>query len=207
MNRPAARAILLALPFLALNFYVLTRVMPPLTGYAAGLAIYWVIVLVPLIYRHRLHLPPLRINWPGLWIGGAGLVMVAGVAGGAALAMAEVGPALPLILWLLIPLAALANGTLEELFWRASLLQDDASRQSQFVALGLFTGWHFALLFAQGISLTGGALALLAGAAAVGGIATLARMRTRSLGYAITFHVGLNVFAFTELTLRNVDKL
>ena len=95
------------------------------------------------------------------------------------------------------------NGTLEEVFWRGVVLKDNATQKEQIGQIALFTSWHIALLFASGIVVTGGALALLAGAAFAGTRWTFGRMQTGSLGFGILCLVGLNIFAFTELATKN----
>ncbi|MEJ8561489.1 CPBP family glutamic-type intramembrane protease [Yoonia sp. GPGPB17] len=112
----------------------------------------------------------------------------------------------PIPLWVggVIALGALMNGTLEEVFWRGTVLLDDATPAQQIGQLGLFTGWHVALLFATGVVVTGGAAGVLGGAAIGGALWTLARVQTGSIGFGAICHVALNLVAFTELATHNL---
>ncbi|WP_108813800.1 CPBP family glutamic-type intramembrane protease [Loktanella sp. Alg231-35] len=203
MDRPAAVAILAAVPILALVFYAFTRLLPPFWGYGAALAFYWICVLLPLI----------------LWRGGFARARFAVTRPSTVLTLLNIGPIivvacvaayalsqniLPAYVLIAVALAALTNGTLEEVFWRGTLLLDDATANEQIGQIVLFSGWHIALLFAGGVVVTGGGLALLAGAAFFGILWTLARMQTGAIGFGILCHVALNVFAFTELATQNV---
>ena len=202
MDRNAARAILIAIPVLALAFYVFTRVLPPFWGYGAALAFYWFGVLLPLIvWRNGFQKTRFALTTPGKWLTALNLFPILVIAGVAISALSQT----PLAVHVLaaVGVAAILNGTLEEVFWRGTLLQDDAGSTEQIGQIVLFTGWHIALLFAAGIVLTGGPLALFGGAALGGALWTLARMQTGAIGFCILCHIGLNLFAFTELATKN----
>ena len=203
MDRAAAIALALAIPFLALAFYVGTRALPPFWGFGAALAFYWTFVLIPLIiWRRGFHKARFDVTMPAKWLTIASIVPIVAVAGVATIAVLQ--DPLPLYILATVALAAVLNGTLEEVFWRGTLLQDNASRNEQIGQIMLFTGWHVALLFAAGVVVTGGPAGLLGGAAMAGVLWTLARMQTGSIGFGILCHIGLNLFAFTELASKNL---
>lgn len=200
-------AMLGAIPVLAVLFRTLTTVLPPLAGYAAGLGLYWLLLAV-LILRTLDRAEILRLVQPRS--PGAALIALAAlpvivVAGSVILGLGSVG--LPVYVLPLIALAALLNGTLEELFWRGAILArpdgQPPDREGIGAAWFLFTIWHLALVFARGVVLPGGPLALLGGAAVLGAIWMAMRLRSRTAGAGIAAHVGLNLFAFTELGLAN----
>lgn len=202
MNRAAALGLIFALPFLAGSAHFLTIIWPPLYGYAATLALYWLAVLAPLIWWQRgQQVIRLAIIWPGILPGVAMITMILGVAIAAGLAMI----ATPAPIWILLAVtsAAILNGALEEVFWRGTVQLDGANWPALAAVAILFAGWHIALLFANGITLTGGPLALLGGAFFAGALWTVARARTGSIGFCIVTHVALNLFAFTELAVQN----
>lgn len=57
MDRALVRMALCAAPVLALIFYGLTRMMPPLWGYVIGLCVYWLGLAIVLLWRHSLGTP------------------------------------------------------------------------------------------------------------------------------------------------------
>jgi membrane protease YdiL (CAAX protease family) len=205
MDRLAAKGIIAAFPLLALAFYVGTRKLSPFWGYGMAMAFYWFAVLVPLIiWRGGFRKARCGVVLPSLPLMILNLLPIAVVAAVAILAFAQ-NP-LPVGIIGAVLTAALINGTLEELFWRGTLLHNDATPGAQAGQLVLFTGWHVALLTASGIVLTGGPLALLGGAAAAGLLWTWARMQTGAIGFGILCHISLNIFAFTELAVKNYPK-
>lgn len=203
MDRPAACAMLAAIPLLCAVFFVTTRIMPPLLGYLIGLAFYWFLVLMPLlIWRGGLRADRLEVIWPAPWVIAINVALIFGVAIAAVFELRT--NMLPL--WILgtVALAALLNGTMEELFWRGTLLRDGATVKTQALQLALFASWHIALLFSDGIVVTGGAFGLLGGAAIGGALWTYTRMQTGSAGFGALSHVGLNLFAFAGLAAQNL---
>ncbi|MEM9786734.1 MAG: CPBP family glutamic-type intramembrane protease [Pseudomonadota bacterium] len=202
MDRHAALAVLAAIPVLAAVFYYATRLMPPLQGYLFGLGIYWFCVLTPLIiWRGGFGNVRYRLILPQPWLLALNAALILGVCIAAVVGL-QTTP-LPLFILTAVACAAVINGSLEEIFWRGKLLSDDADRTALSLQLILFVGWHVALLFAGGVVVTGGALGLLGGAAIGGLLWTWARVQTGSVGFNILCHVGLNLFAFTELATNN----
>ena len=206
MNSQAAKAIMLLMPLLAAAFYLFTRIMPPLLGYAAALAFYWCVALVPLIIwqRHKADYAR-RLIWPDLWVTLLMTVMLISVSVTAYIAFGA--SVLPLWALPIIAIIALLNGTLEEVFWRGTMLTEDAKDRDFAIVLGLFVVWHLALLFQSGVAVTGGALGLLGGAFFGGLLWTLARKQTNAIGFCIASHIALNLFAFTELASQNATQL
>lgn len=201
MDRAAALAIALALPPLWLVFDGLTRMMHPLAGYASGLAAYWLVLVAILIWRGgflaarlRVIVPPPLWAWPnylmiaGVWVAAIGALMTHTV---------------PFWVPGLVALVALCNGTLEELFWRGAVQRTDRLH-AYLGTTTLFTLWHLALLGANDIALTGGPLAMLAGAAFGGALWGMARRLTGTAGFGAVCHIALNAGAFTELAARNL---
>lgn len=195
-----------AIPVMCLLFWSLTRVLPPLLGYGAAFAVYWLAIgaailrLLPADDRARLT----TYQSPGRLLGALGLLPVVVVAW-VALDTLETS-AMPAMMLFVIAIFALVNGTLEELFWRGALLPHP-DREGAAVALGLFTLWHVAPALAIGVTLTGGPVTLVAGALVLGAIWTAMRRRTGTLGAAISSHVGVNIFAFSDLVARNWPHL
>jgi membrane protease YdiL (CAAX protease family) len=98
-----------------------------------------------------------------------------------------------------VALAALVNGTAEEVFWRGALPGPDNRRAV--AALALFVLFHFAPLAAAGVVLSGGWIALVGGALGLGTILALLRGRTGTAGAGALAHVAFNLVAFTDLAL------
>ena len=66
-----------------------------------------------------------------------------------------------------------------------------------------FTCWHFALLFAKGVSYHGGALALVGGAGMMGAIWGYVMFKTKNIKVTICAHIITNFFAFSQLIYVN----
>lgn len=201
MNRRLALAALAAIPVLAVVFYVLTRALTPLWGYALGLCIYWVFLATALFVstsasdRARL----LTAQPAGRLIT---LLCILPVVGLGLFAMDALG-ALPPIMLVAIAVCAIVNGFLEELFWRGALVPDPTPGIAA-LAVGLFTAWHVALLTSEGITLTGGAFGLLMGSALLGTIWMAARLYSGTVGLSALSHAGVNLFAFIQLAADNL---
>ncbi|MDX8347040.1 CPBP family intramembrane glutamic endopeptidase [Cognatiyoonia sp. IB215446] len=202
MDRAAAGAVAAAIPFLAIVFYVATRAMPPLAGYLFGLAVYWFMVLTPLIlWRCGFRAVRHELAWPHFVLIMLNVIPIGGVAVAAFIGWHN-HPLNAAVLGAVVA-AALINGTLEEVFWRGTLLRNAQHLASYLSQIALFVSWHIALLFAGGVVVTGGALGLFGGALIGGILWTWARVQTGSIGFGILCHIGLNLFAFTELATNN----
>ena len=179
--------------------WLLTGWLGSMPGYFGAILCYNLLILLPLcLWRlgPRGIASLLSPKWPGAWIGGLLLLIPVGLFG---MLMFNGGVgALPAGALTLIVLVSLTNGTLEEVFWRGALLRSTAW-PALIVALVAFTAWHRALIPAQGVTLTGGTPALLAGAFGLGLIWSLARVRSGTVGAAAISHVGVNLFAFADL--------
>jgi len=202
MNWTLGLVMLGAIPLLATAFWALTQVLPPLAGYGLGLCLYWLLIgLLTLRSTTREERATLsRFVRPGRLLSLLSFLPVVALAGVALGTLQTV--TLPAIMFLVIALAALTNGTLEEMFWRVAILPRP-DREGIVTAWALFVGWHVALIFAQGVHVTGGPLALLAGAGLLGILFMALRLRTGTAGAGIACHVGINLFAFTDLVGRN----
>lgn len=100
---------------------------------------------------------------------------------------------------------AIANGTIEELFWRYTYFNvfNEKWLLSCIIPTINFTCWHVALLFAKGMSYHGGAPALVGGAGMMGCFWTLMMYKTRNIKVAILAHIGANFCAFSMLIYQN----
>jgi membrane protease YdiL (CAAX protease family) len=106
---------------------------------------------------------------------------------------------------LLVVGVALINGSTEEMFWRGAFVAAfPRSLQLAYVYPAvLFTVLHFAFLFVPGIDYTGGPLALIGGAAAMGLGWGWVVWRTGDLRSVMAAHVLTNAFAFQVLSFNN----
>ncbi|MDX8351734.1 type II CAAX prenyl endopeptidase Rce1 family protein [Cognatiyoonia sp. IB215182] len=202
MDRAAAGAVAAAIPVLAIVFYLATRAMPPLAGYLFGLTVYWFVVLTPLIlWRGGFSAVRYDLVWPHPGLVMLNVLPICGVAVAAFIGWHN-HPLNAAVLGAVVA-SALINGTLEEVFWRGTLLRNAQQLGSYLLQIALFVSWHTALLFAGGVVVTGGALGLLGGALIGGILWTWARVQIGSIGFGILCHIGLNLFAFTELATNN----
>lgn len=109
-------------------------------------------------------------------------------------------------LFLTVLIYAILNGSIEELFWRGTFhnIYGSDRVRSYLLPTILFTCWHFSLLFANGMSYHGGALALVGGAGVMGLIWGLTMYKTRNIKLVIVAHVMSNFFAFSQLLYENL---
>lgn len=202
MDRKAALGAVLAIPFLAVVCWYLTRTMTPIWGYFATLAVYWSTVLIPLMIWRGTSLRQWRLGRtrPSLIAIAALPVLIIGCVAAIALSLNPV----PFGIAAAVVAVAIFNGSLEELFWRGTVQQDGATFTQMGLGVAAFTCWHFALLAAQGVTVTGGALALLGGAFGLGLIWAYLRDKTGTAGLGALSHIGINSAAFLELTSHNL---
>ncbi len=202
MDRRLSLLALVTIPLLAGVFHTLTRALPPMTGYALGLCLYWALLAAALAWRcdGATLRGWLVVRWPGSWVGALCVLAPTALLVVGALALREVPLAAGVLA--LVVLGAVLNGTLEELFWRGAILPRPTVRAAV-AAVVLFTGWHLALVAAQGVTITGGKVVLLAGAAALGALWMAARLNSGTPGIGILSHVALNLGALAELAARN----
>lgn len=100
---------------------------------------------------------------------------------------------------------AILNGTLEELFWRytyQTVFKNQVGLSYIWPTLN-FTCWHFALLFAAGMTYHGGGVALVGGAGVMGMLWGLMMYKAHNIKIAIVAHIGANFFAFSQLIYEN----
>ncbi len=204
IRRKAMLAALAMIPVMAVVFRYMTTHFSPLNGYFAAFSIYWLGFLLPaslMILGPAQALKMLRPRWPG-W---PGFLMTAGppLAVGAMIATHPVP--LPLAILAITLLAALVNGTLEELFWRGALFDTNKTPDWPVLlaALLVFALWHVAILASRGIAYTGGPVALVGGAFALGAIWSLTRRTSGTAGFGAVGHVLTNAVAFTQLVQQN----
>lgn len=104
---------------------------------------------------------------------------------------------------------AIINGTLEELFWRYTFNKvfDGKLVFSYVIPTIIFTCWHFALVFANGITYHGGMVALVGGAGFMGALWGFVMYKTRNIKVLVLAHVCTNFFAFSQLIVQNFGVL
>ncbi|NCA80961.1 MAG: CPBP family intramembrane metalloprotease [Sphingobacteriia bacterium] len=108
-------------------------------------------------------------------------------------------------LLLVLLIYSLLNGCMEELFWRLTFnrIFGNSILQAYIIPTVIFSCWHIALLFANGVCYHGGAFALIGGAAMMGAIGGLVMFKTKSIRIVIVAHVLANFFAFSQLLYQN----
>lgn len=106
---------------------------------------------------------------------------------------------------LLLLVYSIVNGLLEEMFWRFSFneLFGENILRAYIVPTILFSCWHVALLFAKGVTYSGGAPALVGGAAFMGVLWGFVMFKTKNIKIVIIAHVLTNFFAFSQLLYDN----
>jgi membrane protease YdiL (CAAX protease family) len=178
-------------------------------GYLAGLAVYWLYTL--------------SITWI---VAGKEKRYLVGILGGEAasrqrlpigLAALLPVPAVFLISFLphigrlspatgaVVLLAAVLNGSIEEIYWRGLYLKEYG--HSLPVGLGLstllFTTWHFSLWNAEGIVYQGGLPALMGGAFVMGLLWSFVSRSVKNIKMCLLAHIIVNICAFTGLFVEN----
>lgn len=184
-------ALALILPMAGL-FHLLSRTPRPVTGYFLGMLVYWLLLVGALAWRGRW---PLRIRRPAGWtiLGFAALLGLALWMGRDCLA-----PLSPLVM-AAVAASALANGFLEEAFWRGALVPDlgpgDWGRA--LAPLGLFVLWHLAPMAGHArIAHACNDVNMLLAAAVLGIPAMGARLSSGSAGAGALGHAAVNLAAF-----------
>ncbi|MEM6909671.1 MAG: CPBP family glutamic-type intramembrane protease [Pseudomonadota bacterium] len=182
-----------------------TSAFGPALGLAMTFGVYWFGFCLPLGFafqgldaaRRNLRLTRQDRGWP-LWLLGGQFVLIAGVA----LALME-HPA---------PLAAVAlafafgafNGFCEEFYWRGAFLEQGRDAPwFQALGLALFTGWHWPLYLAHGVTFEGGALGLIGGSAFLGAAWTFVAWRTGRIGLCVIAHCATNAITFIGFFTMN----
>lgn len=105
----------------------------------------------------------------------------------------------------IVALYAITNATIEELFWRYTYNKTFGNNLAFAFLIPsiIFSCWHFALLFAQGMSYHGGALALVGGASFMGFLWGFVMYKTHNIKIVILAHMVTNFFAFSQLIHQN----
>lgn len=200
MDWRLALTVLAALPVFAALFHWLSLWLGPLAGQLAGMALYWAglaaLSLLALAPGDRTVL--LAQARAPRWLAVTAFVPVVVMAWVALGALGE--STMPAVLLLVVGVAALLNGTLEELFWRGALIPAP-DREAVLVGWALFVAWHVTYGFVQGAEPWASA-GLVLGAALMGAVWMALRLRTGSLTAGIAAHVAFNLFAFADLAAR-----
>lgn len=82
-------------------------------------------------------------------------------------------------------------------------IPEDNLLLSYIIPTVIFTSWHIALTFANGISYHGGVMALVGGAGFMGAIWGLVLYKTRNIKIVIIAHICANLCAFSQLICHN----
>lgn len=206
MDRRLALGALAGMPVLFAVLLGLTAVLPPLLGWGLGLLCYWAGLGVALWrFADRDILAELSVARPPGRLITLFLALPVIVLGFTTLRLLGQAPLPPHIL-LAAALGAIANGTLEELFWRGAMLPRPTPGAAA-AALGLFTLFHLAWLGAQGLDTGVGPVVPLLAAFALGGVWTAARLASGTVGAAVLSHAAFNLFAFATVAARNWHSL
>ncbi len=182
---------------------LVTGALPPMAGYVAVLAIYWVGFCIPAALSfgggpRRAAIgagsPCPRLPWIA-----RGPPLVVLVAAGPERWLGSD----PRLLGIAVLCAAI-NGPLEELAWRRTFRANSDGRWwFELAGLGLFTGWHIPLFFARGVTFDHGAVGLVGGAFVLGAIWMAMTRANDSVGWPMISHALVNVAAFLPFFAMN----
>ncbi|MBP3887419.1 MAG: CPBP family intramembrane metalloprotease [Cellulosilyticum sp.] len=190
-------------PIMLVVMYTLTRVLGKTEGYIIGYGIYLILLLMGIIKFNGGERHISKSKKKGNWI----YYSLSFVPVGATFVVAflpQIQSYTSKMLWIVIVYAIL-NGTLEELFWRYTynnIFGQEMSLSYIWPTIN-FTCWHFALLLADGMTYTGGAIALVGGAGVMGIIWGWMMYKTHNIKIAILAHICVNLFAFSQLVYEN----
>lgn len=191
MERALAARALALIPVMALVFWGLTRLMPPVTGYALGLVLYWGLLIAALCRHGGWSLAP---RWPGI---PAVLMFLAVLGLAACMGLAALPRLSPHVLALVL-LFSVINGPLEEAFWRGALIPDPRGWRAALLPGLIFIVWHLApLAGAVALMPPGKAVQQLIGGAALLVVpAMVARLYSGTAGAGGIGHALINVPTF-----------
>lgn len=201
MDRRLGLAALIATPALAALFHLLGQSgLRPLTAALAGMGVYWTLLVLGLTQTRW----SLALRWPPLGVAlGLGVALAVIVV----LAMPSVTRLSAHVL-LVVALAALLNGTLEEAFWRGALVPTLTGWRDGVLPVLAFTLWHLApAVVVARLDAPGGVPGLLLGALGLGAVAMGLRLVTGTAGAAAALHVIVNFCTFAGLAARNPGTL
>lgn len=183
--------------------YSLPKQMGKTGGYIVGYSLYLALVWIGIIKfnrgEKRLHIVEQKYSWIYYILSFVPVVATFTVA-----FLPQVSLYSGQLMMIVIAYAIL-NGTLEELFWRYTynnIFSKDMMLSYIWPTIN-FTCWHFSLLLVDGMTYTGGALALVGGAGVMGIIWGLMMYKTHNIKVAILSHIGVNFCAFSQLVYEN----
>ena len=190
---------LLLTPAMAVVVPTATRVLGPLQGYLAVMALYWVGYCIPvaLLFGRGSRRVRVTLARSPAWIVITSIALPVAVLIAARPAMwtgptpGVVAPAL---------MTALINGPLEELAWRRTFrANSDGDLSYELLGLTLFTVWHVPLYFAEGVTFDHGLLGLVGGSLVLGSVWTGMTRWSDSVGWPVVSHTLVNAAAFLPL--------
>ncbi len=197
-----AVAVLVAIPVLTGVVLGLSVAFGGLIAWAVGLVLYWAVLGGALLaWADRDWLREwLEARSPGRLVTFC-LAVPPIILGAMVLRQLGAEPLAPHLI-LAAALAAIVNGTLEELFWRGALIPEPTPRSAA-MSLGLFVVAHVIWLGALGLETGGPPVLPLLAAVALGGVWTAARLMSGTVGAGVLSHSGFNLFAFAQVIALN----
>ena len=199
----------LVFPFTLVVFRAATTMLSPRWGFLVGIVFYWAYALSIIWilttrekgYLRSLFRTKLKIKYQYLFSATALLPA-------ACVFFISFLPALrhlSLLTGILVLVAALINGTIEEIYWRGLYLKEyhNSLGIGLFLSTILFATWHFSLWFAKGIVYKGGLLVLVGSAFLMGLLWSFVSRKLENIKICIIAHILVNIFAFTGLFVEN----
>lgn len=199
-------ATVLLLPMTLACFSMLPRTLGLAPGYLAAFVTYWTYCLA---HGWRLKQSPLRplYRTPARDRRNVLLSLLCFVPATGAFVVAFLPAAskLSAMLWLVLIVAALTNGVVEEFYWRAAFISryGRSATRALLVPTVLFGLWHVSLLAAPGVEYHGGALALVGGSSVMGLLWGYTAFSQQRVLVPTLAHVLTNFFAFAGLLVDN----
>jgi membrane protease YdiL (CAAX protease family) len=200
---------IIVFPFTLVVFRMATTMLGPKWGYLFGFGIYWAyaltIIWILTTTKKRYLRSILRTNSKikyRLFFNATALLPVVVIFFISFLP--NVGY-LSLQTGILVLIAAILNGLIEEIYWRGLYLKEYGNSLLIGLILStlLFTIWHFSLWYAKGIEYQGGLLALVGGAFMMGMLWSFISRKLKNIKICIIAHIMVNIFAFTGLFVQN----
>lgn len=196
----------LILPITFACFYFLPQMLGKTAGYLASFTIYW---LYCLLHGQQLKVGSMAslYKWPSLK--GIDIVLILlcfmPVIGAFSAAFLLAFPYLSLELYLLLVVAALVNGFVEEYYWRGAFVSryKKQFRYAFLIPAILFGLWHISVYAAYGIEYQGGFMPLVGGAFFMGLIWGYTAYRQQRILVPTIAHMLTNFFAFSNLIVEN----
>ncbi len=200
---------IIVFPFTLVVFRMATTLLSPKWGYLFGFGVYWayslsitwILTTTEKRYLRSILRTNSKIKYRFLFNATA-LLPVVGIF---FLSFLPNVSYLSLHTGILVLIAAILNGLIEEIYWRGLYLKEYGNSLLIGLILStlLFTTWHISLWYAKGIEYKGGLLALVGGAFMMGLLWSFISRKVKNIKICIIAHIIVNIFAFTELFVQN----